>query len=85
VKININIDRLIFDGVTLAAHERPLFQAAFENEITRLIARDGLHHELRSGGAFQSLGAPAVQLSERNNPHQVGLQLAHAVYRGIGQ
>jgi hypothetical protein len=85
VKININIDRLVFDGVKLAAHERPLFQAAFENEMTRLIARDGLHQELRAGGAFQSVGTPAVQLSEGNNPHQIGRQLAHAVYRGIGQ
>ena len=85
MKINIEIDRLVFDGVKLTAHERPLFQAAFESEMTRLIARDGLHHELRAGGAFQSVGTPTMQFAEGISAHQVGRQLAHAVYRGIGQ
>jgi len=85
VKINVQIEQLILDGIQVAPHERSVLQAAVESELARLLARDGLNHELAAGGALPSLGAPSVHMANRNNPGQFGHQIAQAVFKGIGQ
>jgi hypothetical protein len=85
VRINIQIDRLVVDGLDLQRSQRPLMQAAFETELARLLVRDGLNQELTSGVALPSLSAPAVEIPEGARPHMIGEQIAQAVYNGIGQ
>ena len=83
--IQLHIDRLILDGISLSHAQRPLLQAAVEAELGRLLAEGGMGEELRSGGAAPSVSTPAIQLSPDGNPTQWGHQIANAVYRGIGQ
>ena len=85
MKINIQIERLVLNGIKIAPHERPLLQAAVESELARLLARDGLNHQLAAGGASPSLGAASFQMAKNNSPAQLGNQIAQAVYKGIGQ
>ena len=85
MKINVQIDRLIVNGMDFPHSQRPLMQAAFERELARLIGRDGLNNELSSDIALPSLHTPAIQIGNRNNPDAFGQQVAQAVYRGIGQ
>ena len=85
MRINIQIERLVLDGLALQRSHRPLMQAAFESELTRLFVRDGLHQELSSGVALPSLSVPAIQIAAGATPQVMGKQVAHAVYRGIGQ
>jgi hypothetical protein len=82
--IQIYIDRLILDGISLPHVQRPLLQAAVEAELGRLLTEGGVGAEWRSGGAVPSLSTPAIQLSPDSSPTQWGHQIAHAVYRGIG-
>lgn len=85
MKINVQIERLILDGIHVAPHERPLLQATVENELARLMVADGLNQELAIGGALPSLTAPSMQTPTDSNPAQLGQQIAQAVYGGIGQ
>jgi len=85
VKINIQIERLVLDGINLAHYERPLVQAAFESELTRLVAANGLNRELSAGGALPSMAAATVQMANKNNSERFGHQIAQAVYKGMGQ
>ena len=85
MKINLQIERLILDGLDLAPHERPLLRAAVESELARLLAAEGLNRELMAGGAFPSLSAASVQTANDNGPERTGHQIAQAVYKGIGQ
>jgi hypothetical protein len=82
--IQIYIDRLILDGISVPHAQRPLLQAAVEAELGRLLAEGGIGAQLRSAGAVPSLSTPAIQLSSEGNPAQWGHEIAHAVYRGIG-
>jgi len=82
--IQIYIDRLILDGISLSHAQRPLLQAAVEEELGRLLAEGGVGAEWQSGGAVPSLSTPAIQLLPEGNPTQWGHQIAHAVYQGIG-
>ncbi|MGH2412175.1 MAG: hypothetical protein ACRDEA_00425 [Microcystaceae cyanobacterium] len=84
MNINVNIERLILDGISVPHAQRPLLQAAVESELGRLLAERGMGAEWRSSGAVPSLSTPAIQLSPDGNPTQWGHQIAHAVYRGIG-
>lgn len=85
MKINVQIERLILDGINIPPHQRPVLQAAVESELARLLAADGLNPELSAGAATPSLNAAPVQMATNNNPERFGQQIAQAVYKRIGQ
>ena len=86
MRINVQIDRLVVDGIDLDRRQRPLMQAAFERELSRLLVQDGLSSELSSGVALRSLNAPSIRVANANNsPDAFGQQVAQAVFKGIGQ
>jgi hypothetical protein len=84
MNINVNIERLIFDGVSIPHAQRPLLQAAVEAELGRLLLKSGLASSLVEGGAVPSVNAGNIQLNNNSNYTQMGQQIAQAVYRGIG-
>lgn len=83
--INLNIDQLVLEGITLSPRERRQLQAAVETELGRLITENGLASYLHSNGTVPSLNPDAIQVAANPNPAQLGTQIAHAVYRGLGQ
>lgn len=86
MNINLHIERLVLDGVSLERGHEPQFRAAVEMELARLLSGAGLSTELMSGGAVESLQAGAIHLpAERSSSQQLGQQVARAVYGGIGR
>lgn len=83
MNINLHIDRLILDGVTLSQRERTLLGASLEAELTRLLTTGGLPTTFPSSGAVPSVSANAMQMN--NNPVQMGQQIAQAVYGENGR
>ena len=83
--IKIDIERLILEGISLAAGQRAQLQAAVETELARLLAAGGVSPDLRSGGAVPSLRANPFRLSGDSSPSHLGKQIARAVYGGIGE
>lgn len=84
MKINISIERLILDGISIPHHQRPSLQSAVEMELARLIAVGGLSPSLMSGGATAGLEAGDMRLPGDSNPARLGRQIARSVYAGIG-
>ncbi len=85
MNINLHIERLILDGISLSPGDRPMLRAAVEGELSRLLAQDGLNSTLHSGGAFYNVGAVGIQLANDGSPALLGKQIAVAVYGGIGK
>ena len=83
MNVNLHIERLILDGLTVSPAERPLLQAAVETELTRLITDGGLSPALQEGGARPSLRAGGMELQGGENPTNLGTQIAQAVYKGM--
>lgn len=83
MNINLHIDRLILDGVTIAPNQRHLLQASVETELTRLLTDGGLASGLAQGTALPRLSTSGIQVTG-NNPAQLGQQIAQSVYGGIG-
>ncbi|BAZ11859.1 hypothetical protein NIES4071_36850 [Calothrix sp. NIES-4071] len=85
MNINLQIERLILDGVCIPHAQRPLLQAAVEMELRRLLAVGGLAPSLVIGGAVPRVDGGSMQITDTNNYTQIGEQIAQTVYRGMGQ
>ena len=83
--IQVHIDRLILDGIAVPHAQRPHLQAAVEAELARLLADGGVAPHLATGRVVPQIPGDSIELSPHSNPAQLGHQIAHAVYRGIGQ
>ncbi|WP_088240834.1 hypothetical protein [Calothrix rhizosoleniae] len=84
MNINVNIERLILDGVAVPHAERPFLQAAVEAELGRLLADGGLAPSLVAGGAVPRVDGGSMAIENSSNYTQMGRDIAHAVYRGMG-
>jgi hypothetical protein len=85
LRINIHIERLVFDGIELLGGMRPRMQEAFESELTHLLVQNGLSQELLAGVALTSMNAPVIEVAQGARPQVLGHQIAQAVYKGIGR
>ena len=84
MNINVHIERLVLDGVSISPSQRPLVKAAVEAELGRLLADGGLAPDLVVGGAVPRVPGGTIELTSKSNPSQLGQQIAQAVYGGIG-
>ena len=83
MNINLHIERLIVDGFPLDQRQRPHLQAAVEAQLAHLLRAEGLHPELRAGGALPSVRADGIHVAN-SSPKHLGQQIGRAVYAGIG-
>ena len=83
--VNLHIERLVLDGITLSVRERAVLGTAVTTELTRLIAESGLPAGMPAGGIVPTIPAGAIQLGNDNNPARLGQQIAQAVYGGNGR
>lgn len=83
--VNLHIERLVLDGITLSARERAVLGTAVTDELTRLINEGGLPASLPASGIVPFIPAGAIQLGGDHNPSLLGQQIAQAVYGGNGR
>ncbi len=85
LNVNLHIERLVLDGITLSVRERALLGTAVTTELTRLISESGLPAAMPANGTVPSVPAGTIQLGSNNNPARLGQQIAQAVYGGNGR
>ena len=86
--IHVQIESLVLEGLPISPAQRPLFQAALEKELGRLLAEEderGLTPLLHGGGAVYSLPAPDLQVERNSSPAQLGIQTARSIYGGLSR
>ena len=82
MNVNLHIERLILDGITLSVRERVVLGTAVTDELTRLISEGGLPATLPTAGNMPTIPAASFQLDHNYNPTLLGQQIAQAVYGG---
>lgn len=85
MNVNVNIERLILDGIRIGPAEGALVKAAAEGELSRLLRSGSLASSLRIGGSLPSVRAESIQVSAEGHPSRLGKQIARSVYGGIGE
>jgi len=83
MNINLHIERLVLDGISVESHQQAMFKANLETELGRLLAQHGIASDLQSGGAFNAIQTTSIDIGEKNEPSHLGRQVARSVYRGI--
>lgn len=85
MNVNLHVERLILDGMDISSRHHPAFQEAVIMELTRLITEGSLQIGLDADSAMHEMPARMVQLSNGNEPTELGQQIARAVCGRIGQ
>lgn len=82
MNINIDIERMILEGVAISPSQGRKLQAAVEAELTRLLATEGIPENWESSGVVPHVPGGAIQVKPGTNPTKMGQQIAQVIYRG---
>jgi hypothetical protein len=82
MNIQLHIERLVLDGLTLGPGDGARIQAALEMELGRLLTERGLPVS-QVGDALPVVQGGQIQMNAVTPPAQLGAQIAHAVYAGF--
>lgn len=85
MNINLHIERLVLDGISVESHQQAMFKANLETELGRLLAQNGIAADLQNGGAFNAIRMDSIDVGEKNEPSHLGRQIARSVYGGINR
>jgi hypothetical protein len=83
MNINLQIEKLILEGIELSPQRRQL-QAAVETELSRLCTENGLPPSLQNGGTIPKMPAN-LNITNNSNPSLMGEQIAQSIYGGLSQ
>ena len=78
--IDLRIDEIVLHG--FAPADRHRIGDAFQRELTRLLAAEGVPPAWASGGPAAQVDAGAFTVAPGARPEIVGAQVARAVYAG---
>ena len=81
MNINVHIERLVLDGVSLSPDDRPVLQATIESELSRLILQQGWPAPSRSTQVYRVAGN-SVQIGQTIDAASLGQQIARSVHGG---
>ncbi|PSJ43358.1 hypothetical protein [Allosphingosinicella deserti] len=76
--VNLQIDRLVLEGLPYGSHHAPLIRAAVERELARVIAQNALESGLRLG-AVARVGTNPVR-TQSAPVENTATQIAEAVF-----
>ena len=83
MRVVLDIERLVLEGLAVSAADARRISAAAEGELSRLLGAGPVPARLRKGIAVPSLPAPALKLASRSTPEAIGIGIAQAVHRGL--
>jgi len=85
MNIQVQIDRLILEGVPVKSARHPLLKAAVEAEIARLFAEQGLASGLATRGAITEGRGSIIRPARNASVQEWGRQIGRAVYEGFSR
>ncbi|MEH1895748.1 MAG: hypothetical protein V7K94_10720 [Nostoc sp.] len=83
MNINIDIEKLVLEGMSISPSQGRKLQAAVETELARLLRTEGVPHNWASGRVVSHVPSGAIQVKPGSNPTQMAQQIAQTVYRGM--
>ena len=82
--IDIHIERLVLDGVSLTHADRALLRASVQAQLAERLSAQGIDLDtLQACDRAASLRAPGVQVAADPTPRSWGSSIAHAVHGAL--
>lgn len=82
--VSLHIERLVIDGLPLAAGEISQLQTAMQRELTHLLQRDGVG-PAGQGGAVCAAHAPEIHMSTPFRSADFGRQIARSLHESLSK
>ena len=83
--VNLHIDRVVVDGVSLERGSERQVRAAVERELSSLFLTRGVPLSVQHSMALPAVSGNTIPVSNGVSATRVGSQIAQAVYQGIGK
>lgn len=80
MNINLHIERLVLEGISVDSHQRPMLKATIETELRRLLTQHGIASDFKSRAAVNIIRTDSIEVGEKDEPSHLGRQLAQSVY-----
>lgn len=82
MKLSLQIERLVVEGVAIAPGQHHVLHSAVTNELNRMLTASGISPELAKGAVLRQVPVNNIHLTN-NNPNQLGQQIARSIYGGL--
>jgi len=85
MNINLHIERLVLDGISIDSNQRAEFKAAVETELMQQLVSQGIGSTIQSNNNRHLVSGGSISIENIRKPESLGQQIGAAVYRGIGK
>jgi len=85
MNVNLHIERLVLDAELVPPRQRAKVKAALADELTRLLASEGLPARFEASQSMRSVAASGIELTRGQPPGELGKQIARSVYQGMSR
>lgn len=85
MNINLHIERLVMDGVSVEPHQREELKAAVQTQLSHLLMSNGIGSSVQSYNNFREISGSFISIEKNSDPSDMGQQVAGAIFRGIEQ
>lgn len=83
MNINLHIERLVLEGISVEAKQRAELKSSVELELNRLLVSNGTGSDVQSNNNSRTVSGGEISNQNIHNPTMFGEQIGEAVYRGI--
>lgn len=85
MNINLHIERLVLDGVSVEPHQQEELKATVELALRQQLVSQGIGSTMQSETSRSSVRGGSLSVENSYGAERLGQQIGHAVYRGIGK
>ena len=83
--IEVHIEKLVLDGLSVTSAQGPLVQAAVEAELARRLKAERLFSRPTQPEALPAVSAGPIQLGAGPNPAGLGRQIANSLFTALSK
>lgn len=85
MNLNLHIERIILEGVTIEPHEQAIVKASVISELGNLLTNTELPSYVTSHNLSPVIYGSEVSLSVTSAPRDLGMHVARSIYEGINK
>ena len=85
MNINLHIESLVLDGVSMEPHQQARLKTAVASELGRLLASNGIAPNNLSENELRTVDGGSFTIGANRSPRELGKKIARAVYGGVGK
>jgi len=83
VTINLHIERLIVEGMSIDQRGKAQLRRAITQQLTAHLAERGLPLGVQSQADLRSLNGETISFTDSDRPSDTGQKIGSAIYRGM--